>query len=281
MSETIEMSRMDIRPLWDGFGVEVLGVDLATADLKTQDKLVETFHLHGAMVIRDQTLTHEQQLAFTRRFGEPETNPSTEFTVPGHQEIYIISNKVENGREIGNWKAGQGWHTDASYRERPAMCTMLYAVEVPETGSDTLLADLCAAYNALTEEEKASYAKLKIHHSLRHHRQAQGRSPYGTEDLPDVEHPIVRTHPADGRKALFISTGTMGIVGMPNPEGVDLIQRLVDFATQPRFVHTHKWRVGDVLIWDNRCTLHTGTPFDLETQSRLVYRTWVKGDRPI
>jgi len=278
------VAELDIRPLFsDGFGVEVLGVDLASADGSIQDVVVDVFHRHGVMVVRDQTLTPLEQLAFTRRFGEPEGNPDTEFTLPDHPEIYIISNKVENGRPIGNWKAGQGWHTDASYRERPTMCTMLYAVETPPEGADTLLADLCAAYNALTEEEKAAYDTLKIHHSFKALRELQGRaSPYGEADLPDVIHPMIRTHPADGRKALWVSTGTVrGVVGMPNPEGLELIERLVAFATAPRFVHAHKWRVGDLLIWDNRCTLHSGTPFDLNRYSRLVYRTWVKGDRPV
>ncbi len=99
--------------------------------------------------------------------------------------------------------------------------------------------------------------------------------------LPDVVHPLVRTHPADGRKALWVSTGTTrGVVGMPNPEGRDVLQELVAFATQERFVYRHKWRVGDVLIWDNRCTLHTGTRFDLSRYQRHVHRTWVKGERP-
>ncbi len=283
MSATAQTAEIDIRPLWDGFGMEVLGVDLATADAATQDRVIDVFHRHGAMVVRDQKLTPEQQLAFTRRFGEPEGNPSTEFTFPGHPEIYVISNKVEDGRAIGNWRAGQGWHTDASYRECPTMCTMLYAVEVPGEGSDTLLADLCAAYDALTDAEKEAYDDLKIVHSFRALREMQGgASPYGEEDIEDVVHPMIRRHPVDGRKALWVSTGTVrGVVGMPNPEGLELIERLVKFAVQPRFVHAHKWRVGDLLIWDNRCTLHSGTPFDLGKYSRLVYRTWVKGDRPV
>jgi taurine dioxygenase len=283
MTAVLEVADIDIRPMWDGFGVEVLGVDLATADTATQDRVVDIFHRHGVMVVRNQTLTPEQQLAFTLRFGEPEGNPDTSFTIPGHPEIYIISNKVVDGRVIGNWEAGQGWHTDASYRERPTMCTMLYAVEVPEVGSDTLLADLCGAYNALTQEEKDAYGKLQIHHSFRALRELQGRaSPYGEEDIADVMHPLVRTHPADGRKALWVSTGTVrGVVGMPNPEGLELVERLVEFCTQPRFVYAHKWRPGDILIWDNRCTLHRGTPFDLDKYTRLVYRTWVRGDRPV
>jgi taurine dioxygenase len=277
------MDEIEVRPLWDGFGVEVLGVDLAVADAAIRDRVVDIFHRHGVMVVRDQKLTPEEQLSFTRRFGEPEGNPSTNFTIPGMPEVYIISNKVVDGRAIGNWDAGQGWHTDASYRERPTMCTMLYALETPPEGSDTLLADLCAAYNALTEEDKARFSGLKIEHSFRALREMQGRkSAYGEEDIANVVHPMIRTHPADGRKALWVSTGTVkGVVGMPNPDGLDLIHKLVDFATQERFVHAHKWRVGDLLIWDNRCTLHRGTPFDLNKYVRLVHRTWVKGDRPV
>jgi taurine dioxygenase len=269
--------------LWDGFGVEVNGVDLATAAPEVQDAVIDVFHRHGAMVIRDQTLTPEQQLAFTRRFGEPESNPSTQFTVPGMQEVYIISNKVVDGKVVGNWEAGQGWHTDASYRERPTMCTMLYAMEVPPEGSDTLLADLCAAYEALPADEKTRLDGLQIHHSFRALREKQGRTVgYGEENIDDVMHPMIRTHPADGRKALWVSSGTVrGVVGMPNPEGLELVDEMVAFATQPQFVHAHKWRVGDLLIWDNRCTLHRGTPFDRENHVRHVHRTWVKGDRPV
>jgi taurine dioxygenase len=195
----------------------------------------------------------------------------------------VISNKVVDGKVIGNWEAGQGWHTDASYRERPTMCTMLYAMEVPPEGSDTLLADLRAAYDALTDAERAAYDRLQIHHSFKALQEMRGRtSPYGEAGIEDVVHPMIRTHPADGRKALWVSTGTVrGVVGMPNPEGLELVERLVAFATQPRFVHAHKWRVGDVLIWDNRCTLHRGTAFDLDRYVRHVHRTWVRGDRPV
>jgi taurine dioxygenase len=101
------------------------------------------------------------------------------------------------------------------------------------------------------------------------------------DTIPDVVHPLVRSHPADGRKALWVSTGTTrGIVGMPNPQGLELLEELVTFVTQDRFVFRHKWQVGDVLIWDNRCTLHTGTKFDTTKYTRHVHRTWMKGDRP-
>jgi len=166
------------------------------------------------------------------------------------------------------------------------MCTMLYAVEVPPEGSDTLLADGCAAWNALPPERQAQLAGLKLHHSYRHFMATRE---YGAMELPeairrdnpDVVHPLIRTHPANGRKALWPSTGTVTeVVGMPGPEGLRLVDELVAFMTQDRFVYRHKWRVGDLLMWDNRCTLHTGTLYDDEKYFRTMYRMWVGGDRP-
>jgi taurine dioxygenase len=166
------------------------------------------------------------------------------------------------------------------------MATMLYAVEVPPEGSDTLIADCVAAWQALPRERQAQLEGKVLHHSYQHFMATRE---YGARELseelkaqnPDVFHPLVRTHPADGRKALWPSTGTViEVVGMPNPEGLDLVQDLVDFITQDRFVYRHKWRVGDLLMWDNRCTLHTGTLFDDTRYMREMHRLWVRGDRP-
>jgi len=275
-------SEISIRPLTDGFGAEISGVDLASCGSQLHQAVVDAFHRSGIVVVRDQVLSPMAQLEFTRAFGTPELNPRVEYTYPGIPEIYVISNKIVNGRKIGDHQAGQGWHTDSSFMAEPVMCTMLYAMEVPDEGSDTLMADLCAAWNALPAERRAELETLQVEHSWRALMEMKG-VPLDPDDnrLPDVVHPLVRTHPADGRKALWVSTGTTrGIVGMPNPEGLDLLSELVAFATQDRFVFRHKWRVGDVLIWDNRCTLHTGTPFDLSRYQRHVHRTWVKGGRP-
>ena len=276
---------MRFPPLTPGFGVEIEGVDLARAGRAELREVVAAFHRHGAIVVRGQKLSPTQQLAFTREFGEPEGNARKEFCHPDYPEIYVISNKVVDGRKIGDVEAGYGWHTDFSYGERPAMCTMLYAMEVPGEGSDTLLADLCAAWNALPEERQRAVDGKVIHHSYSHFMRTYRHvalTPEQEAALPDVFHPVVRRHPADGRKALWVSTGTVkGIVGMPNPDGLDLIEGLVAFATQDRFVYRHKWQVGDVLVWDNRCTLHTGTPFDTGKYIRHVHRTWVKGDVPV
>jgi taurine dioxygenase len=271
-----------IRPLMDGFGVEMRDIDLAACGPEMHRAVVETFDRHGIVVIRGQSLPPHEQMRFTQAFGTPEDNPRKEYTYPGIPEIYVISNKVVDGRQIGDPTAGQGWHTDSSFLAEPVKCTMLYAMEVPDEGSDTLLADLCAAWNALPPERQAELDGLRVQHSWRVLMEL--KNVYLAPDdntIPDVVHPMVRVHPADGRKALWVSTGTTrGVIGMPNPRGLDLLDELVAFATQDRFVHRHKWQAGDVLIWDNRCTLHTGTPFDLSKYQRHVHRTWVRGDRP-
>src|ERR1051325_4563161 len=157
--------RLRTRPLMPNFGVEILDVDIARADRETAAEVVRTFHRHGAIVLRGQKLTQPDQIAFTRMFGEPEGNTRKEYTDPDYPEIYVISNKVVNGRLIGDYASGIGWHTDFSYGEKPAMCTMLYSLEAPPEGSDTLLADLCAAWNALPPERQKAIDGLVIHHS--------------------------------------------------------------------------------------------------------------------
>ncbi len=271
------------RPLMPNFGVEILDVDIARADGDTIAEVLKTFQRHGAILLRKQKLTQADQIAFTRVFGEPEGNTRMQYVDPDYPEIYVISNKVVNGRLIGDYASGIGWHTDFSYGETPALCTMLYALETPAEGSDTLLADLCAAWNALPPERQKAVEGLVIHHSYEALAQMRNieLTPEQKAALPDVFHPLVRTHPADGRKALWVSTGTVkGIVGMPNPEGLELIEELVEFATQEQFIYRHKWQVGDLLVWDNRVTLHTGTDFDTSKYVRHVHRTWVKGERP-
>jgi taurine dioxygenase len=171
-----------------------------------------------------------------------------------------------------------------NYHRNPALCTMLYALEVPKQGSDTLLADMCAAWNALPAERRKQLDGLMAQHSFSKLMEKRGRqvSKEQLEALPDVIHPLVRRHVHDGRKSLSLSSTLVirGIVGMPETEALALIDELIGFATQDEFVYRHEWRVGDVLVWDNRCTLHRGTPFDLENEIRHVHRTWVRGEVP-
>ena len=283
MSTAVEVRT---RPLRDDFGAEILEVDLRTADDATLEAVVRAFHRHGAIVLRGQTMTPAELTAFVGRFGEPEDHTLKEFTVPGFPKVYRLSNRIVDGRPIGAHNDGIGWHTDYSYKPKPVMATMLYAVEVPAEGSDTLLADCVAAWNALPADRQKEVDGLTVHHSYQYFMRTRE---YGARELtdelkranPDVFHPLVRTHPADGRKALWPSTGTViEVVGMPKDEGLALVQEMVDFVTQDRFVYRHKWRVGDVLMWDNRCTLHTGTLFDDTKYIREMHRLWVRGDKP-
>lgn len=274
------------RPLMPGFGVEVLDVDLNTADAEAKAGVIDLFHKNGAIVLRGQNMEPEDLMSFISLFGEAEDHTQTQFTLPGFPKIFRLSNKIENGKSIGAHNDGVGWHTDYSYKEEPVMCTMLYAVEVPPVGSDTLLADLCSAYDTLSEERKAELDPLVLHHSYQHlmsNRQF-GRMEISEEMKaanPDVFHPLIRTHPANGRKALWVSTGTVkGIVGMDDNKAAALIDELIEFVTDDRFVYRHKWQVGDILVWDNRCTLHTGTLFDDTKYVRLMHRLWAKGDKP-
>jgi taurine dioxygenase len=174
---------------------------------------------------------------------------------------------------------------DHGYRAEPVMCTMLYSLIVPREGSDTLLADQCAAYAALPDPMRTAIDDLKMIHSFEYltaSREFGGKSltPELLAENPDVIHPLIRTHPADGRKALWVSGGTRGFVGWNQEDSFRLIDELTEFVTQEQFVYRHKWQVGDVLAWDNRCTLHTGTLFDDQKYIREIHRMWVKGDRP-
>jgi taurine dioxygenase len=278
---------LQVRQLKAGFGAEVLGVDLATADSDTIDEVVRCFELHGVLVVRDQNMTPDDLMRFLSHFGVLEDHTLKQYTLPGYPKIYILSNRTDStGRPIGAHNDGLGWHTDYSYMEEPVKCTMLYAVEVPPEGSDTLVADCCGAYRALPEERKQQLQGLALHHSYKFFMENReyGRMQISKEveaATPDVIHPLIRTHPADGRKALWPSTGTVKeVVGLPGAEGLKLLDELVEFVTQDRFVLRHKWRVGDIFIFDNRCTLHTGTPYDDQKYYRLMHRMWVKGDRP-
>lgn len=281
-----QIAEIATRPLKDGFGAEILNVDLGSASEEEMAAVVDAFHRNGAILLRGQTLEPAELVSFVARFGEPEGHTLADFTLPGFPNIYILSNREVDGKPIGAHNDGVGWHTDYSYKAEPVMCTMLYAVEVPDEGSDTLLADGVAAWNALPPERQAALDGLKLHHSYAHFMATRE---WGSRELteeqkaatPDVIHPLIRTHPADGRKALWPSTGTVvEVVGMPGEEGLTMLDELVAFMTQEQFVHTHKWQVGDVLMWDNRCTLHTGTLYDDKKYFRTMHRLWAKGDRP-
>ena len=278
-----------IRPLKPGFGAEILDVDLSqaptSATIRWRGGNLPQARRHPAA--RSERCRQASSPTSWPSFGEPEDHTLKEFTVPGHPKVYTLSNRIVDGKPIGAHNDGVGWHTDYSYKPEPVMATMLYAVEVPPEGSDTLLADCVAAWNALPPERQSGagrqgFAPLLpvLHVDPRIWRARVERRAEGRQSRTSII-PLIRTHPVDGRKALWPSTGTViEVMDMPNPEGLDLVQELVDFTTQDRFVFRHKWRVGDILMWDNRCTLHTGTLYDDQKYIREMHRLWVRGDKP-
>lgn len=283
-----QASPFEVRQLRAGFGAEVLDVDLKAITATEHAAIIDVFHRHGALLVRDQDLSPDDLIAFLSGFGALEDNTLLQYTLPGYPKIYVLSNRTDaNGNRIGIHNNGIGWHTDYSYAEVPVMSTMLYAVEVPPEGSDTLLADCVAAYAALSPEMKAKLDPLVLHHSYKYFQETRKHaatklSKEVEEANPDVLHPLIRVHPKDGRRALWVSTGTVkGIRGMDADEALELIDELVDYVTQDRFVYRHKWRAGDILMWDNRCTLHTGTLYDDQKYHRTMHRLWVKGQRPV
>ena len=272
-------------------GAEI-GCDLAQdLDDETFREIERAFHDNIVVVFRRQTLSSEQQIEFSRRFGELEIHIVKKYLLPGYPEILLISNiRNEQGEHIGLADAGFTWHSDTSYRRRPSRCSLLYAKEVPERDGqplgDTVFANAIAAYEALPENMKQRLDGLRaIHRYSARRRVADSPRPKLTQaqldETPDIAHPIVRTHPFTGRKSLYITAGEcIGIEGMPDDEAVDLIAELDAYSVRPEFLYRHKWQVGDLLMWDNTSSMHLAICDYALPERRLMHRTTVIGTVP-
>jgi taurine dioxygenase len=254
-------------------------------------EIERAFHDNIVVVFRRQTLSSEQQIEFSRRFGELEIHIVKKYLLPGHPEILLISNiRNEQGEHIGLADAGFTWHSDTSYRRRPSRCSLLYAKEVPQRDGrplgDTVFANAIAAYEALPETMKRRLDGLKaIHRYSARRRVDDSPRPKLTQaqldETPDIAHPIVRTHPFTGRKSLYITAGEcIGIEGMPEDEAVDLIAELDAHCVRPEFLYRHKWQVGDLLMWDNTSSMHLAICDYALPERRLMHRTTVIGTVP-
>ena len=274
-------------------GAEIRGVDLShpVAD-RLFAEIVAAFHAHEVVVFRSQRLTPAQHIAFSRRFGELDVNVRSRFNKPGQPEIFVVSNIIENGEPIGVQDAGRYWHTDLCYLERPSRCSLLYALEVPEKDGialgDTLFASTSAAYEALPGDMKGRLQGLKAvnSYSYTYERKVRefDRTPLEAEKRtapPDILHPVVRTHPYTGRKCLFVNEGyTTRIEGLPAEESDRILKFLFEHITRPQFVYRHRWRVGDLLLWDNCLAQHKAV-FDYALPlRRRMERTTVGGTVP-
>jgi taurine dioxygenase len=279
---------MKITPLSNALGAEVRGIDLgAQLDDATFATIHRAFLDHCLLVFRDQHLTPEQHIAFSRRFGPLTEHVIDQFLLPGYPQILRISNKKDQrGETLGLADAGRYWHSDLSYAAKPSLGSLLYALEIPPAGKggDTLFANLRKAYEALPAATKARLDGVKgVYMASRKRIRDDSRirlSEQQDSATPPVVHPIVRTHPETGRKALYVNPGhTDHIVGMDADESRALLDALFEHAAGEAFVYRHKWSLHDLVFWDNRSLMHIADPA-LPGYDRHMHRTTVEGDRP-
>lgn len=270
------------RPLGPTLGVEVSGVDMAAPiDADTAGTIRELWRRHGLVLFRGQTLDEKQLIVFSRNFGPLEIHLRREYLSSDNPEVLYVSNMKKEGRPIGILADTEvGWHYDQIYLPRPALGSLLYAVVIPTDRGATSFADMSAAYEALPERLKQRIEGKKAVQSYEAFNRAYSvpTSDEQRKKTPDIEHPLVRTHPYTGRKALYICPGmTTGVAGLPQGESAELLAELFAWSTQPRFVYSHDWRLGDALLWDNASTMHRREPFDA-SQQRLMKRTTILPD---
>jgi len=287
-----------VRQLHPLFVGEIEGADLAAGiDAATRDAIEHAMDQYGVCVLPRQRLDDDQQIAFASLYGPLEVSPPVHSKNGGaaasfriqNRHIFDVSNLDERGEILplddqrrAYRQGNELWHTDSSFRQKSATWSMLHARIIPPAGADTEFADTRAAYDALPDATKRKLEGLIAEHSIWHSRaQHGGYTP--TEDeikaRPPARHPVVRQHPGSGRNALYIASHASHIIGWPIEEGRALLRELLEFATQPRFVYVHKWKVNDLVMWDNRQTMHRGRRYD-ESQPRDVRRTTVAGDAP-
>jgi alpha-ketoglutarate-dependent taurine dioxygenase len=277
-----DQDRFAIRALSPALGAEVVGLDLRLPfDDATRRTVYDAFVRHHVLAFRDQSLSPEQQIAFTKQFGVLERHIARN-RGPGNPLVHVVSNLDAAARPSGKVNSTR-WHTDKSFRREPSLATILHALELPPDGGDTCFADMGAAYDALEAVEKAALVGLRVVHSWELSRQKIGEraTPEEIRDAPPMSHPLVRVHPDTGRKCLFMGEHASHVEGWPMAEGRTLLARLEAHATAPRFVYRHRWRPGDVLMWDNRCLLHRADAnFDAARHPRVLNRTCLRGTAP-
>ena len=272
---------MNLHPLSPALGIEVRDVDLSRPlDGPTFARIERAWHDGLILLFRGQDLDEAQQAAFGARFGELGKVLHRHGGHGSHPGVMYVSNIVENGRLVGALPDGEMYfHSDQCYTERPAMATMLYAMEIPSRGGNTLFANMYRAYEALPPEVQAQLAGKRAWNVYDYAANPTRRGSVAAQ-APRFAHPVVRTHPATGRKALYVNRlMTESILGMPHEESDRLLAFLFDHAEQPRFVYEHAWRPGDLILWDNRCTLHARTDFDA-AERRKLRRVALLGDVP-
>jgi len=273
-------------PTGGALGAEIRNVDLRTIEEGDFAVILGAWRDHLMLVFRGQQLNDEELIEFSRRFGELDWAPVQETGrrfVEGHPEIYVVSNVVENGVPIGSLGAGEAtWHTDMSYLEVPPKASMLFALEVPPSGGDTYFNNMYAAYEILPGELKRRIEEVAIKHDATYNSGGYLRQGVTAVDdptsSPGVYHPLVCTHPETRRRALYLGRRRNAYIsGLPLAESEALLDELWSYATRPELAWGHKWRVGDLVLWDNRCTMHRRDGFGSASR-RVMHRTQIRDD---
>lgn len=284
------MTRFTIQPIHTDFAAEVFDIDLSKK-LSNEDinSIKEAFWKHAVLVFPDQNLSLDQHVDFATLFGPIEMNVNTyQEEVKKHRFDYRVSDisnldeedniLSENSRKRMSGLANRLWHTDSIFRHTPALASALYALTIVPIGGKTEFADTRAAWDALPDVMKNKIEKLIVEHSIFHSRAKIGFTNFTEKEraaLPPSRQVLIRTIPENQRKALYIASHAMRIIGMSDHEGATLLDELMTHATQSQFVYSHRWRVGDLVIWDNRCTLHRGTDYDEKRFKRDMRRATV------
>jgi alpha-ketoglutarate-dependent 2,4-dichlorophenoxyacetate dioxygenase len=286
------ISTSALHPLFVG---EVSGVDMRIpVDQETFREIVQALDRYAVLVFRGQPLSDNQQIAFSRLFGPIETALGSirkdRKTRLGNRLLAEVSNIDANNKIRSSsdpWRmmqrANELWHTDSSFKTVPGKISFLSAHELPPTGGETEFADLRAAYDALEASTKERIEDLVAEHSVFHSRTFLGYTDFTKEErvaFPPVPQSLVRIHPGSGRKSLYLASHASHIIGWPVDQGRGLLRELTEFSTQPRFVYQHHWRLNDLVVWDNRCTLHRARPYDDTGYRRDLRRTTVEDIAP-
>jgi alpha-ketoglutarate-dependent taurine dioxygenase len=274
---------MQVVPLSPALGAEIRGID---ASQPLSDSLFaaleKAWHDHLVIVLRGQDLDEAAQVRFAAQFGELSPIHTSRHSETNNPAVMYVGNRKKEGKHIGALPVGEmQFHSDQCYQERPAMGTMLYSIEIPAEGGNTLFANGYKAYDALSAQIKEKIAGRKAMQVYSYDGGVLGRSGMvAPERGVSYAHPVVRTHPATGRKSLYVNRlMTHHIEGLPVEESLQLLALLFDTLERPEFIYEHSWRVGDVLLWDNRCTLHARRDFD-PNERRWMRRVTIKGDVP-
>ena len=278
-------SGLGVTPTGGGVGAEITGVDLRRLDNDAFAAIRRAFVENSVLLFRGQQLSDDDLIVFSRRFGALDWAPVQENGrrfVEGKPEIYVVSNVVEKGVAIGSLGAGEAvWHTDMSYLDDPPMASMLYAIEIPPKGGNTGFCNMYSAYEALPDALKRRADGLRIKHDGTYNSGGYLREGVAATDdprtSPGAVHPLVCTHPESGRRCLYLGRRRNAyLLGLDLAESEALLDQLWSYATRDEFTWYNNWRPGDLVLWDNRCTMHRRDPFDPAAR-RIMHRTQIKG----